>query len=306
MMEFVVQETMVNQRIDQVLSTTFGVSRAHIQHMIKEGLVQKSDTPLKSSFMVHAGDKVILLQSPTESPLFILSKRPLDILYEDTDVLVINKPAGIAVHPTHEHDTQETLVEALLQYLPSIKNIGDSPLRPGLVHRLDKGVSGVMIIAKTPSAFLFLKHQFAERLVQKNYLGLVYGTLPNETGTMRFRIGRSKTQGRMVAYPEMSEEGKEAITHYEILQSLKTTTFVKIHIETGRTHQIRVHFYASDHPIVGDPLYKKQHMKHIKPIPLARLFLHSSSLTCTLPNGNTQTFESPLPSELFNLLESLS
>ncbi len=228
---------------------------------------------------------------------------PLSILFENDDVVVFDKPAGVLVHAApglHE----PTMVDALLAHNPKMRGIGEDPLRPGIVHRLDKLASGVMIAAKTQGAFTHLKRQFAERHAKKEYLALVYGKLPRDTGTITFPLARSKKTGKMVAKPH-GEEGRDAITHYEVIRRFKIATLMHVRIETGRTHQIRAHFRAIDHPIVGDPLYGKKHMRHIRPIELPRIFLHAERLTIELPGGEIKTFTAPLPQELEALLNIL-
>jgi 23S rRNA pseudouridine1911/1915/1917 synthase len=227
----------------------------------------------------------------------------LSILYEDEGVIVFEKPAGVLVHAAPGHDG-ETMVDALISHAPHMRGVGEDPMRPGIVHRLDKLASGVMIAAKTQNAFAHLKRQFVERRVQKEYLALVYGKLPRDEGTITFPLVRSKKSGKMVAKPN-GGEGKEAITHYEVIQRFKTATLLRVRIETGRTHQIRAHVRAIDHPLVGDPLYFKKHMRHIRPIKLPRIFLHAERLTIELPNGETKTFIAPLPAELSDLLQIL-
>jgi 23S rRNA pseudouridine1911/1915/1917 synthase len=228
----------------------------------------------------------------------------LPILYEDDDVIVFEKPAGVLVHPA-PGQKGPTIVDALVEHAPQMKTVGEDPSRPGIMHRLDKLASGLMIAAKTQPAFEHLKRQFAERKTKKEYVALVYGRLPKDTGTINFPLSRSRKTGKMIAMPKGSEEGKEAITHYEVLDRFKTATLVKVTIETGRTHQIRSHFRAIDHPLVGDPLYFKKKMKNIRRIDLPRLFLHAERLTIRLPSGETKTFTSALPVELRDLLATL-
>lgn len=225
---------------------------------------------------------------------------PLSFLYEDDDVLVLDKPSGIAVHPAPGVEGP-TLVEALLAERPTIAGVGEDPSRPGIVHRLDKDVSGVMIVAKTPLAYLFLKQQFLEHTLTKEYTALVHGALPKDVDTIRVHIGRSARHARMAARP-VSQEGREAITHYETQTRYRNFTLARIVIETGRTHQIRASFHAIGHPVAGDPLYR---VKRYKSFPLPRPFLHASRLTLTLPNGERKTFESPLPNELVAALHSI-
>lgn len=223
------------------------------------------------------------------------------IIYEDPDVLVINKSAGLLVHPAIGKD-EETLAELLVERFPEIKGVGERPERPGIIHRLDQDVSGVMVVARNQKAYDFLKKQFQERTMKKEYIGLVHGNMSKDEETIRFKIARSREKARMVARPE-SQEGREAVTHYEVIDRWRNYDLLKIRIETGRTHQIRVHMHALGHPLVGDPIYK---IKGIKSKEIGRVFLHAAKLTLTLPSGEVKTFEAPLPKELEDLLPTFA
>ena len=259
--------------------------------------------PTTPHLLVHEGDAITIpedLPKPIPAPV-----APLVILHEEDDVLFIEKPAGLITHPVRSDDTRPSLVSLLLAHDPNIAAVGENPLRPGIVHRLDKYASGVLVVAKTQTAFIFLKQAFQTHAVTKEYQVLVYGKLPKDTGTINWKIGRSKTSGRMAAHPENSPEGKEAITHYEVMERFQTATLIRAHIETGRTHQIRTHFLAFNPPVVGDTVYT-HHLRNTKRLALPRLFLHAHSLSLPLPNGEQITVKSPLPKELKNVLKSLS
>lgn len=291
-------------RVDILLTQRIGLPRAEIQRWIKAGTVTVNDIPVtKPHAPVKSGDVLAYPKTTKAKPVKIVPP-VLPILYEDDDVMVINKPAGIIVHPTSEKATEPTVVHAALKHFPALKKVGDNPIRPGIVHRLDKDVSGVMVIAKTQSMFLSLKQQFTDRSVKKEYLALVYGKLSKDHDIINLKIARSKSKGRMVARPE-SQEGKEAITEYDVLDRFKTATYVRVNIHTGRTHQIRTHFRAINHPVVGDVLYGKSHMRNIRPIPMDRLFLHSHELTITLSDGSRKTVTAPLPDSLKQMLTTL-
>lgn len=287
--------------MDLFLTRLLACSRASVQKRIKEGMVRLNGKAAVPHAPVSAGDTLEIAPAaliPEEKPPL-----PLRILFENDDVMAVDKPAGLLVHGT-KGKREPSLADALVRHDPSIAKAGEDPSRPGIVHRLDKLASGVLVIAKTPEAYLSLKRQFMERRTRKEYLVLVYGRLPKDTGTIRLSLARSKRLGRMVARPE-GGDGKEAVTHYEVLARFKTATLIRARIETGRTHQIRAHFRAIDHPVVGDPLYRKMHMKNIHSIPLLRLFLHAERLTVELLGGETKTFETPLPPELQAVLEAL-
>lgn len=298
---------MKKERLDKTLVSQTDLTRGQIQKMIKNGEVLVNGRGVVvPHFFVLPTDKIEIKKQKTATKKSVSPK--LHILYENDEVIVFEKPAGLMVHEA-PGKKETTVVDALIKHYRPIGKIGDPStssgrvnIRPGIVHRLDKLASGVMIAAKTQPAFEFLKKQFSEHRVKKEYLVLVYGTPAKETGTISFRLARSKTKGRMVAKPAASEEGRAATTYFEIIKKFKTTTLLRVEIETGRTHQIRAHLRALDLPVVGDPLYKKTRMKNIRPISLPRLFLHAHKLTILLPNGETKTFVSPLPNELEKII----
>lgn len=300
-----INEESAGKRLDVYLADALDLTRSQAQKLIKEGPVLVNDEPAKVALKLSEDD-VIKVPKIKKDKVKKGKVPKLDILHEDKNVIVINKPAGILVHRTTDIDQSVTLVDALKKHYSKIKTVGDDPdERPGIVHRLDKKASGVMIVAKNQEAFNHLKVQFKDRYAKKEYLTLVYGTPSDNAGTIDFRIGRSARTGKMVAKPAESEEGREALTDYVVEERFSTTTLLRVRIHTGRQHQIRAHMLAMDLPVVGDGLYKKKQMKNINPIELDRLFLHAAKLTITLPGGETKTFEAPLPEELENLLNDL-
>lgn len=292
------------KRLDRFLTEHMEASRSRIQKLIKQEIIMVNEHAAQVKTILKPQDSVYYPEMEV-APLMKSGSAPLlDVLYEDDDLLAINKPAGLLVHDAHTEEHRATVVDALIERYPEIVEVGDNPKRPGIVHRLDKNVSGVMVIAKTQRAFENLKAQFQKKTVQKEYLALVYGSLPKDADTIDRKIARSRPKGRMVARTT-SQEGKEAITQYEVLKRFTKATYVHVRILTGRTHQIRVHFQALGHPIVGDTLYTLRRMK-FKAIPLDRLFLHAYKLTIRLMDGRERTFVSPLPDELARLLQGLS
>ncbi|MBI4256885.1 RluA family pseudouridine synthase [Candidatus Uhrbacteria bacterium] len=291
-------------RLDKFLTEIMEASRSHIQRLIRQEAITINNKPAKSGEVLKPGDVVSYPEVERSVPVKDGATPVLDIVYEDDDLLVINKPAGLLVHEALKDERRVTVVDGLLERYPEIAQVGDDPTRPGIVHRLDKDVSGLMVIAKTQAAFDSLKKQFQNRSIHKEYLALVYGTLPKETDTITFNIERSKNKGRMVARTG-SQEGKDAVTIYDVLKRFSTATYVNVKILTGRTHQIRVHFQALGYPIVGDKLYKVKRMK-FREIPLPRLFLHSHKLTIELMSGEEKSFVVPLPEELEEILKKLS
>lgn len=288
-------------RIDLALANLLPLSRSKLQKAIKDGKILVDGSPTTPHTTVSANNKVTydpdLLAAPTPIAGVL---PPLAILYEDAEVIVVNKAPGVLSHPapgSHEF----TLADSLNAHCPGMEKVGDDPTRAGLVHRLDRDASGVVVAAKTPEAFVFLKGQFAERNTLKRYSVLVLGDLEHDTGTITFPIARSASLGRMAARPT-SQEGKEAITHYDVVERFGHATLVDVVIETGRTHQIRAHLFALQHPVVGDKLYVQKGQKQID---IGRLFLHARELTITLPGGEKQTFTAPVPKELTDVLAKM-
>ncbi len=248
-----------------------------------------------------------------------------EIIFENTDYLVINKPAGLAVHGGG-NIKDETLADLLVKKYPKIKTVGDDPIRPGLVHRLDKDVSGLMVIAKNQKTFELLKNQFKDRDVNKEYLALVHGKLSADYGDINFPIKRSSEGYKMAALPHNAvnllsrrqptdrDQGnldglfkaREAITEYNVIKRFINYTLVQVKIKTGRTHQIRVHFFALGHPLVGDNLYfnKKSKVQN-KKVNLGRIFLIANNLSFKDGHQEIQKFTLDLPTELKNFLQTL-
>lgn len=222
------------------------------------------------------------------------------IIFGDENFLVVDKPSGLEVASIVEKD-EPTLVDWLVKKYPAIAKVGPDPARPGIVHRLDKSASGLLVIAKTEAAFENLSSQFKMRRVEKEYLVLVYGKPPEEEGEIVFPLARAKS-GRFAALPIGSEAGRQAITEYEVLEHFKNFSLLKVKIKTGRTHQIRVHLFALGCPVVGDKLYRQ---KKIKNQPAVRLFLHAARLKFHGQNSELFEFESELPRDLSDFLETL-
>lgn len=229
----------------------------------------------------------------------------LDIVYEDEDLAVIDKPAGLLVHPVPRTE-EKTLTDFLSERYPEIKKVGDEPeLRPGLVHRLDKDTSGLMVIARNQKTFEFLKNQFQERKVEKRYLALVYGQIAKEEGQIILPIGRSRKFGRQAAGLK-GKNVRPALTEFKVVGRFSAKggdfTLLEVRPKTGRTHQIRAHLASIGHPIVGDRLYAK---KKSEPLGLFRQFLHAYFLKFTAPDGKILEFRSELPESLKDYLAAL-
>ncbi|MDP2946227.1 MAG: RNA pseudouridine synthase, partial [bacterium] len=230
---------------------------------------------------------------------------PINVVYEDEDVVVLNKQAGISVHPSI-NEPNKTLVNALIAKYPEIKNVGEDPLRPGIVHRLDKDTSGLLVVAKNQKTFEFLKKQWQEGKVIKKYLALVWGH-PKEKGEIVSELARSLKdfRKRMVVRPEKQKDkeikGKLAITEYKVVKKFRDYSLVEVYPKTGRMHQIRVHFASLGHPVIGDKIYGKSREK---PEGLTRQFLHAFYLKFSLPTGPL-AFEADLPDDLEQALAKL-
>jgi len=232
----------------------------------------------------------------------------IKIIYEDNDILVVDKPAGIVVFPEGESlkSGEKTLIDELIEKHPELKNAGDSP-RYGVAHRLDKDTSGVLLVAKSTEALIFLQKQFKNREVEKKYVCLVEGEIKADKGEIKTLIARSPKDGRkQKVYLENEphpESAREAITEYKVLEDFKDYTLLEVEIKTGRRHQIRCHFSYLQHPIAGDKLYSFKNSK--SPKGLTRQFLHAQKLKIQLSNGNTEEFISELPEDLKNILKNL-
>ncbi len=225
----------------------------------------------------------------------------MKIIFENNDIFVINKPANLTVHPT-KSEQNNTLVNQLLAYEPKIKNVGDDPLRPGIVHRLDKDTSGLMVIAKNQKSFEHLKKQFSQRKVTKKYLALVHGKVKDNKGTITKSISFSKKDFKKRT-ALLDKDSKPAITEYKILKKFKNHTLLEVYPKTGRTHQIRIHLHSISHPIVGDKQYKFKRLK--TPQGLTRQFLHATYLKFESVDGKMMEFKSELPNDLEKILQTL-
>lgn len=284
-------------RIDRYLSLKLPqFSRSYIQKLIADSHVRVQGKGVRPSFKPRAGD-VIIITLPPPSPSYLQPLvLALDIVYEDDDLLVINKPAGIPVHPGPGH-ASDTLVNAVLAHCPDLPGIKGT-VRPGVVHRLDKETSGLIIFAKNDRALAYLQQQFKSRKVKKEYVALVGGKISPRQGIIEGPIGRDPGYRQRMA---VVAGGREARTAYEVVRYLDNYTLVAARPETGRTHQIRVHFAAAGHPVAGDALYGSSN-------PLfPRLFLHASALRFHLPStGEFREFQADLPADLKNALDRLS
>ncbi len=305
-----VPETEAGSRLDQVLARHAGFSRARLQRWLKAGLVLVNGRTEPAKYKVRPGD-LITLEVPAPEPTHLVAEAlPLDIVFEDQDILVINKPPGLVAHPGAGR-RQGTLLNALLAHCPELKDIGDIS-RPGLVHRLDKDTSGLLVAAKTALAHEALVRQFQAQKVQKIYVALVWGRFKTREGEIEKEIGRHPSERQRMSVH--ARRGKPAVTRWRVLQEFPgPLTLVELKPKTGRTHQIRVHLASLGHPVVGDASYgggaarlkAQPKLRGLKPL-VTRQLLHARALGFAHPrSGEVVAFEAPLPEDFLEVLEFL-
>ena len=302
-------------RVDKFLMNRIeNATRNKIQQAAKAGSVRVNDVVVKSNYKVKGGDQVkVLFTHPPYENLLVGEDIPLDIVYEDDALVVVNKAAGMVVHPGHGNYSG-TLLNALLYHFESLPlNAND---RPGLVHRIDKDTSGLLVVAKTEKAMTHLAKQFFDKTSQRSYYALVWGDVKDDTGTIEGHIGRDpKNRLLMTVFPD-GDQGKEAITHYEVVERFGYTTLVRCRLETGRTHQIRAHMKHIGHTLFGDARYGgdnilkgttftkyKQFVDNCFKL-LPRQALHAQTLGFVHPiSGKSMSFEAPLPNDMLTALD---
>jgi 23S rRNA pseudouridine1911/1915/1917 synthase len=309
------------QRLDQFLTARLRVSRSRVQELISQQKILVNDAPARASLRLRGGERIAVLGPAARPRLRAMAEEiPLEILFEDDDLAIINKPAGMMVHAgagvTDDRRNRGTLVNALLHHFSGLSAVSGE-MRPGIVHRLDKETSGLIVVAKNDEAHRKLATQFARREIKKTYNALVHGWLTKDRGTISTSISRDRV--RRIRMTTRQAGGREAISHYTVLRRLDTPfgkfSLLEVKIETGRTHQIRVHMASLGHPIVGDALYgapraiKPKHA-HTKSdsgaISLKRNFLHAAQLDLAHPRtGARITLTTPLPPELGIFLSTL-
>jgi 23S rRNA pseudouridine1911/1915/1917 synthase len=290
-----------NQRLDVFLTICLQeFSRSRIQGLIKNGFVNvEAETVTKAGRRLESGERVEIRIPPPIPSRLVAEDIPLTIIFENEDLVVINKPAGMVVHPSPGHD-RGTLVHAALGHIPELEGIGGEE-RPGIVHRLDKDTSGLIVIAKNERAHRWLQEQFKSRNVEKIYMALVDGKPPTPTGRVDAPIGRNSTHRKLMAVVP-PDKGRDAVSEYRTLESFPAHTLLEVHPLTGRTHQIRVHLAFLGCPVAADMVYGRR-----KPtLELGRHFLHANKLKIILPGEKqTRIFEASLPQELMSVLEHL-
>lgn len=311
--QITVEADQARMRLDVFLSLNLpDCSRSQAAALIRQGVVVVGGTPQKAGYKVKAHEQISgRVPSPASVDL-ISEPLALDIVFEDGDLIVVNKPAGLVVHPAAGHPSG-TLVNGLLHHCADLEGIGGER-RPGIVHRLDKDTSGVMVVAKNDRSHQALSGQFKDRSVKKIYLAIVNGSLAKDRGTIDLPVGRHPSKRKKMS--TASPRGREASTRWQVRQRLSGTTLLEVELKTGRTHQIRVHCQAMGHPIVGDPVYGQrramlrqaksdaglyQVLKNTR-----RQMLHAARLTISHPSsGERLTFEAPMPEDMADVLTAL-
>ena len=288
-------------RLDRYLTDQMtDFSRSRIQGLIRDGFVSvNQQTIIKSALALEPGMEILVRVPPAQPSGLQAENIPLDILFENNDLMVVNKPAGMVVHPAAGHDSG-TLVHAALAHAPELEGIGGEH-RPGVVHRLDKDTSGIIVLAKNDRTHHWLQDQFRLRKVKKVYIALVDGKPPTPTGRVEAPIGRDGVHRKEMAIVR-PEKGREAVTEYKVVEVFPHHTLIEAYPLTGRTHQIRLHLAFLGCPIVGDHVYGHPHSS----VEINRHFLHAFQLTITIPGEKTpRTFLADLPEELSKVLKEL-
>ena len=285
-------------RADVFLAAKLGVSRSNMQKLLEDGRVKRGEKIIKANYKVRAGE-MFVVDIPEPEPIEAVPENiPLDIIYEDDDVVVLNKARGMVVHPAPGNYTG-TLVNALLYHCSNLSGI-NSAIRPGIVHRLDKDTSGIMIVAKNDAAHISLSQQIQSKTAVRTYLAVVRGNIKTDSGTIETQIARDKTDRKKMAV--VKEGGRDAITDYEVLERFGKYTLVRCKLRTGRTHQIRVHMEYLGYPLVGDPKYSPLKT----PFGIKGQALHSHTLEFTHPRtGERMKFEAPLPEDMHKIITRL-
>lgn len=299
MSTFVVTTEEQGTRLDVLLTSRFQeLSRSHLQKIIASGLVAVNGKASKANYKAQSEDRISITFSEAKPVEIVAESIPLDILYEDTDIIVVNKPRGMVVHPA-TGNYQGTLVNALLDHCQDLSGI-NGEIRPGIVHRLDKDTSGVIVAAKNDHAHLSLAEQIKNRTASRKYIAIVHGNIAEEQGIINAPLGRHPSDRKKMAVT--FSNSKEAITRFRVCERFVNFTLVECKLQTGRTHQIRVHMQYIGHPVVGDPKYGPEK----KRFAIAGQALHSAELSLKHPTtGQDMLFTAPLPQDMADILKQL-
>jgi len=299
--EFIANDEAQGIRIDKFITDSIenaAISRTQVQEWIKTAHVEVNGTIIKSNYKVQKHDKITVRVPETQALEIIAENIPLEVIYEDSDVIVINKPRGMVVHPAPGHP-KGTLVNALMYHCKDLSGI-NGVLRPGIVHRIDRDTTGLLMVAKNDLAHVSLAEQLKEHSVTRRYTALVHGNMPHDSGSIDAPIGRDSNDRKLYTVTDVN--AKDAITHFTVVERIGGDyTIVELQLETGRTHQIRVHMKYIGYPLAGDPVYGRN-----KTIPLKGQALHAGILGFTHPRtGERLQFEVPLPDDFNEILTNL-
>lgn len=298
--EFVVAPEEAGVRIDRYLSDQCqDISRSYLQKLLKEQSVLVEEKLVKSNYKVNAGDRISLTLPEIREPEIMPEEIPLDIVYEDKDIILINKPKGMVVHPAAGHYSG-TLVNGLMSHCRSELSGINGVMRPGIVHRIDMDTTGVLIVCKNDMAHNSISEQLKEHSITRKYAAIVHGVLKDDEGTINAPIGRHPIDRKKMSINE--KNGREAVTHYRVLERFRQFTYIECQLETGRTHQIRVHMASIGHPLLGDSVYGPAKC----PFRLTGQTLHAGVLGIIHPRtGEYMEFTAPLPEYFEELLRKL-
>ncbi|HSB32365.1 MAG TPA: RluA family pseudouridine synthase [Candidatus Sulfobium mesophilum] len=301
--EFQIDDKDNGKRIDVVSSEMSGISRSQIQHLIEKGLLTVNTQRIRANYRAKPGDR-ISIQIQDEEQKLLKEDLPVEVLYKDDFLIVLDKPAGMVVYPAAGHPGG-TLMNAVAYKSGELASVG-GPLRPGVVHRLDKETSGVMVVALDDTAYYGLSEQFRTRTIDRKYIALVYGSLRDESGQISLRIGRSESDRKKMS--TRIKRGKEALTSWKVIERFSSATLIEAKLGTGRTHQIRVHLASLGHPVLGDRTYGKKMQLEVgrKKVVFPRQMLHAEILGFIHPvKGQYMKFASELPQDMRQIIEVL-
>jgi 23S rRNA pseudouridine1911/1915/1917 synthase len=300
-----VKEKDSGKRIDILAVAETGISRSQVQRLIKKGFLLVDNRPVSQSYRIKTGDFIVLTAEDEKQEHLIAEAIPVEILYLDKYLIVVNKPTGIVVYPAAGHN-RGTLMNALLYHCRKLEAPG-GPLRPGIVHRLDKDTSGVMVVALDSAAYYNLAEQFKQRTINRRYIALIYGNPKQDSGRISLAIGRSETDRKKMS--TRARRGKEALTIWKIIERFRHASLVEAKLRTGRTHQIRVHFASIGHPVLGDRVYGKKieiETRERGKLTFPRQMLHAESLGFIHPvTGEYLEFHSPPPDDMEDCISKL-
>lgn len=297
---FTVETEQENERLDKYLSGLLtDCSRNYIQKLIKEGAVTVNDKPVKASFLLHAEDEVSITVPEPVLPEILPQAIPLDIIYEDDDLIIINKPKNMVVHPAAGH-FDKTLVNAIMYHCGNHLSGINGVLRPGIVHRIDKDTTGLLVVCKNDACHNNIAAQLKEHTIQRTYHAIVTGVIKEDAGTIDQPVGRHPNDRKKMSINQ--KNGKSAVTHYQVIERFSQYTYIQCHLETGRTHQIRVHMASLGHPLLGDELYGRKSNR----FKTDGQTLHAKTLGFIHPSTKEPVmFDSPLPEYFDQILMAL-